>query len=81
MAELYQAASQLKRRRVMRLLDDLPEEHEAIAQHLSTLADAYQFDQIAELFTVIISSSHGNRQRQSPRRLYTSGGGVQAAVV
>ncbi|MEM9213567.1 MAG: AAA family ATPase [Cyanobacteria bacterium P01_F01_bin.150] len=49
MTNLHQAASQLKRRRVVRLLEELPEEQESIAQHLSALAESYQFDKIAEL--------------------------------
>ena len=39
----------MKRRRVMRLLAEIPAEHEAIAHHLADLAEAYQFEKIAEM--------------------------------
>ena len=51
--DLQQAASQLKRRRVTRLLEELSEDHEAIAQHIANLAEAYQFDQIADMFSEV----------------------------
>ena len=50
-AEMGEAAGQLKRKRVIRLLEQIPEDHHAIVQHLKTLAEEYQFDQIVAAMT------------------------------
>ncbi len=46
--ELQQAASQLKGKRVLQLINQLPPEHEDTAQSLRALADSYQFTEIVE---------------------------------
>ncbi|MEM7066467.1 MAG: ATP-binding protein [Cyanobacteria bacterium P01_B01_bin.77] len=47
--ELHHAASQLKGKRVMQLIEQVPIEKGALAQHLRELAENYQFEQITEV--------------------------------
>ncbi|NET48015.1 MAG: response regulator, partial [Merismopedia sp. SIO2A8] len=47
--DLYGVASQLKRKRVLRLLDQLPEDQGAIAQYIKDLAEEYEFEKIAAI--------------------------------
>lgn len=49
--ELHQAASHLKGKTVMQLVRDIPPSKQAIAQHLQTLAETYQFDKIISLMS------------------------------
>ncbi len=47
--ELRQASSQLRGKKVMQLIKDIPPEKAALATQLRTLADNYQFDEIVRL--------------------------------
>jgi PAS domain S-box-containing protein len=53
LAELDQAASLLKGKKVMQLIQELPPEKAALAAQLKTLADNYQFDQMIKLISSI----------------------------
>ncbi|MEM9483245.1 MAG: ATP-binding protein [Cyanobacteria bacterium P01_F01_bin.116] len=50
-SELHHAASQLKGKRVLQLIDQMPAEQSTLGQYLKELADNYQFDKIAEITT------------------------------
>ena len=49
LAELHQAACRLKGKQVIQLIAEMPPEKGAIATKLQTLAENYQFDEIAKL--------------------------------
>ncbi|MGF1492209.1 MAG: hypothetical protein ACFBSC_07120 [Microcoleaceae cyanobacterium] len=51
LAEVYQAASKLKGKKVRQLIQQMPSSQEAIANQLQTFADNYQFDEIVELLS------------------------------
>ncbi|MEB3229400.1 MAG: ATP-binding protein, partial [Leptolyngbyaceae bacterium] len=46
LAELGATAKQLKRKRVLKLLEQLPDHQQAVVQYIKTLAEEYQFGQI-----------------------------------
>lgn len=50
-SELHHAASQLKRKRVLTLIAQVPEDQVSLARYLRELADNYQFDKIIEITT------------------------------
>ena len=47
--ELHQASSQLKGKKVMQLIQDIPPAKAALAATLKTLAENYRFDEIIRL--------------------------------
>ncbi|NET77414.1 ATP-binding protein [Okeania sp. SIO1F9] len=49
LAELHQASSQLRGKKVMQLIKDIPPEKAVLATQLQTFADNYQFDRIVQL--------------------------------
>ncbi len=49
LTQLYQASSQLKGKKVMQLIKDIPPEKAAFAGKLQTLAENYRFDEIVKL--------------------------------
>lgn len=49
LAELHLASSQLRGKKVMQLIKDIPPEKAALAAQLQTLAENYRFDQIVKL--------------------------------
>ncbi len=51
-AELYQAARQLKGKKVLQLIRDIPTDQASLATRLRSLADNYQFDEIAKAVEV-----------------------------
>ncbi|MEM9088553.1 MAG: ATP-binding protein [Cyanobacteria bacterium P01_F01_bin.53] len=51
LSDLYDAASRLKGKHVMRLLSELPSEKGAIASQLQSLAEDYKFNEIVSLIT------------------------------
>ena len=52
LAELHQACSQLKGKKVMELIKAIPPEKAALATQLQNLADNYQFDEIVRLLNL-----------------------------
>ena len=52
LADLRQAASQLRGKQVVQLIQQIPPEKSAIASRLQTLAENYQFDEIVRLLDV-----------------------------
>ncbi|MGD1704628.1 ATP-binding protein [Dapis sp. BLCC M229] len=49
LAELHQASSQLRGKKVMQLIKDIPPEKAVLATQLQNFADNYQFDRIVQL--------------------------------
>ncbi|MGD1809676.1 ATP-binding protein [Dapis sp. BLCC M126] len=49
LAELHQASSQLRGKKVMKLIKDIPPEKAVLAAKLQSFADNYQFDRIVQL--------------------------------
>ncbi|MEM1170597.1 MAG: ATP-binding protein [Cyanobacteria bacterium P01_H01_bin.35] len=49
LAELHKASSQLRGKKVMQLIKDIPPEKAVLATQLQTFADNYQFDRIVQL--------------------------------
>jgi len=46
--QLYHAADQCSDRLLLQLIDQIPSEYQAMAQHLSHLVDNFRFDQVME---------------------------------
>nr|WP_293097066.1 histidine kinase dimerization/phospho-acceptor domain-containing protein [Okeania sp. SIO2F4] len=51
LAELHRASSQLRGKKVMQLIKDIPPEKAVLATKLQQFADNYQFDQIVQLLS------------------------------
>ncbi|MGD1704629.1 ATP-binding protein [Dapis sp. BLCC M229] len=51
LTELYQASSQLRGKKVMQLIKDIPPEKAVLAAQLQSFADNYQFDRIVQLLS------------------------------
>ena len=49
LSELHKASSELRGKKVMQLIKDIPPEKEAIASQLKNFAENYQFDRIIRL--------------------------------
>ncbi|MEL7333930.1 MAG: ATP-binding protein, partial [Cyanobacteria bacterium J06560_2] len=55
--ELHTAASQIKGKKVMALIEEIPAQHAALEQSLRAIADSYQFDQIVKVIDSMESLS------------------------
>ena len=58
LCELHKASSELRGKKVMQLINDIPLEKEAIAAQLKNFAENYQFDRIVKLLNIA-----GNREQ------------------
>ncbi len=63
LGELRQASSQLRGKKVMQLIKEIPSEKAALATQLQTLAENYQFDEIVRLLNFSATPVNGEGAR------------------